>query len=371
MINITNFNRLNHGDNYNPHKQYDYIAPVKLSLDEKGGDMLTKSPNLWLKMWEFNLSSDYVEKSLRTFYMSFDIIDLLTGNNQSSINFKIALTYKYGELQETLSKRYNSIDYDSSEPLDDINIHLFYQKNDNFYKIKIYLKHEPGVMPMAYNARFFNMRGYDKLDKQFYPSFALTNGSYLQITRYFMNTIGRKWYSDEEMLMDTDGFQHEVAEVDDYEVGWNLLKGTKNFASDNWQMPGAGYSYAVKNIDDFTFFNVQSANIIPININQQITLITDHHYSFTFAAKVNKPTFIKFEMYAIGKDQSSYGISYMKTFYVDNKMRRYMIDFRGNGNLIQHFCIKPTSLDNVDGLWQGAYTLNYVPFDSHWRSYAE
>ena len=57
MINagITSFNRFNHGSNYNPHAQYDYINPKKLTI---GADEYISSPNLWIKLWEFNISQE-------------------------------------------------------------------------------------------------------------------------------------------------------------------------------------------------------------------------------------------------------------------------------------------------------------------------
>ena len=368
---VMSFNRFNHGPNFNPHEQYDYINPTKLS----DSDVPIHSPNTCVKLWEFNLSpiQNDVKKALRTFHIEFDMLDMLKGANTSAIHFDISAAYLNGKPEIACSKRYNSIDQNTVAPLDYINIHIFYKQIDNYYQIKIYLQTIPGTFPMLYNSRFWNMTGYDPEDKQFYPSIARTYGSQLQITRWLMRNAGHDWVSAEQMMADTEGYTHVVAEMANFRTGRNLLKGTLDFNADNWQIPTAG---ALETIDGHKLFRFTTPNQVPFNLNQEVELVAGHHYTISFTAKAAQRSVVNFEFYGIGQDSGSFSLKPV-SFFMDEKVRRYSIDFIGTGKKIKRFMIKPVlhtgdPISNVGGgVWLGQYTLNDVAYDRDWRPFNE
>lgn len=369
--NVMNFNRFNHGSNFNPHDQYDYINPIKLT---SGGDVVVSNPNTWVKLWDFNLASDdTVKRALRTFHISFDLLDILHATNVSSIHFDISASYQDGKLGLACSKRYNSIDENTVMPMDSINIHLFHQKIDNSYHIKIYLVSLPGSFPVLYNARFWNMLGYDPTDPQFYPSSVRTYGAHLQETRWFMHNIGCDWVSAEQMMADTEGYTHVVAETANFRTGRNLLKGTLDFNADNWQVPTAGSMEAINGQQFFKFTTPQQ---VPCNINQEVELVAGHHYTFSFSAKVAQRSVVNFEIYGIGQGTRDLSIKPV-SFFMDEQVRRYSFSFFYPGAKIKLFRIKPIlntgdPISNVGGgVWLGRYTLNDVAFDNDWRPFNE
>lgn len=373
MINagITSFNRFNHGSNYNPHAQYDYINPKKLTI---GADEYISSPNLWIKLWEFNISQEEgVKNALRSFHIQFDLMNLLSSDNLTSMHFEISLTTMYGKFGYSLSKKYNAIDHKTTSPLDDIKLHVFYKKFDNYYHIKVYLKGVAGQLPVIYNARFWNMLGYDQTDKQFYPSNILTNGAHLQQTRYFVENIDCSRIDINQLISETDGYEHLVSETINYKAGRNLLKGTLDFNSDYWQIP-AGNTTQI--IDNGTYFNFTKAQQVPMSINQSIILNDNHRYTFSFDAKSEKRSTIDFEIYGIGSNSEDLSIKPI-TFFMDDTIRRYSFDFIVTKKQLKNIEIKPIlssgqSLDLVGGgVTMGRYTLNDVAYDNDWRMFGE
>lgn len=365
---VMNFNRFNHGSNFNPHAQYDYINPTWLSYSG------IHSPDSWIKLWDFNLASDdTVKRALRSFHISFDFLDILNASNLSSIHFDISASYQNSKLGLACSKRYNSIDKNTSNPLDYINVHFFYQKVDSFYHVKIYLEALPGTFPVLYNARFWNMLGYDPTDPQFYPSSVRTYGAQLQVTRWLMQNIGRDWVSVEQMMADTEGYTHVVGETANFRTGRNLLKGTLDFNADNWQVPTAG---SMEAIDGQQFFKFTKPNEVPFNLNQEVELVAGHHYTISFSAKVAQRSLVNFEFYGIDENSTNFSLKPV-SFFMDEKVRRYSVDFIGHGRKIKQFLIKPIldvgePISNVGGgVWLGRYTLNDVAYDRDWRPFNE
>lgn len=363
---VMNFNRFNHGSNYNPHAQYDYINPIWLTNGNVN--------DTWLKLWDFNLASDdTVKRAFRSFHISFDFLDILSENNLSSIHFDISANYQYSKPGIACSKRYNSIDENASNPMDYINVHFFYQKVDSFYHVKIYLKALPGTVPVLYNARFWNMLGYDPIDPQFYPSNIRTNAAQLQVTRWLMQNIGRDWVDIEQMMADTEGYTHVVGETANFRTGRNLLKGTLDFNADNWQVPTAG---SMEVIDGQQFFKFTKPNEAPFNINQEVELVAGHHYTISFSAKVAQRSLVNFEVYGIGDNTADFSLKPV-SFFMDEKVRRYSVDVIGHGRKLKRFLIKPIlavgePLSNIGGgVWLGRYTLNDVAFDRDWRPFNE
>ncbi len=535
-LGISTFNRFNHGSNYNPHGQYDYIFPKKLTI---GADVPLESPNLWIKLWDFNISSaEGIKRALRTFHLQFDTMNLLSSDNLTSMHFEVSLSTMYGKLGYAVSKRYNAIDtnathlqfdtmnllssdnltsmhfevslstmygklgyavskrynaidtnatssldeiklhlfyrkeenyyhvkiylrgmggqlpviynarfwnmlgYDSS--LDEIKLHLFYRKEENYYHVKIYLRGMGGQLPVIYNARFWNMLGYDKVDPQFFPSNTLTNGAYLQQTKWFIentdcsridteqllsetegyehlvsqladykNTLTNgaylqqtKWFIEntdcsridtEQLLSETEGYEHLVSQLADYKVGRNLLKGTLDFNKDFWQIPSDsttqiidGYTYfnfskanraplslnqtrnllkgtldfnkdfwqipsdsTTQIIDGYTYFNFSKANRAPLSLNQTVKLADNHRYTISFDAKSAKRAEISFELYAVGDGTDDLSIKPI-TFMLDEKIRRYSVDFHVSAKVLKHLTLKPVlssdqSIDAIGG----------------------
>lgn len=370
-LGISTFNRFNHGSNYNPHGQYDYIFPKKLTI---GADVPLEAPNLWIKLWDFNISSaEGIKRALRTFHLQFDIMNLLSSDNLTSMHFEVSLSTMYGKLGYAVSKRYNAIDTNATSSLDEIKLHLFYRKEENYYHVKIYLRGMGGQLPVIYNARFWNMLGYDKVDPQFFPSNTLTNGAYLQQTKWFIENTDCSRIDTEQLLSETEGYEHLVSQLADYKVGRNLLKGTLDFNKDFWQIPSDSTTQI---IDGYTYFNFSKANRAPLSLNQTVKLADNHRYTISFDAKSAKRSEISFELYGVGDGTEDLSIQPI-TFMLDEKIRRYSVDFHVSAKVLNLLTFKPIlssdqSIDAIGGgVTIGRYTLNDVAYDSAWRPYGD